>query len=600
MTLLPLVVALPLFVAVVLAALNNVLRPRFADFIAAGAALLVSVLCALLYRATLGNTQVHWFGGWEPRNGIALGISFAADPTGAGLAALVSVLVLAALVYSAMYFQKVGTLYHALMLVFLGAMVGFCLTGDLFNLFVFFELMSAAAFALCAYKAEESGPLQGALNFAVTNTVGAFLVLDGLALLYARTGALNLAQISAALDRQGADGLVITAFVLLTAGFLVKAAVVPFHFWLADAHAVAPTPVCILFSGVMVELGLYAAVRLYWTLFSAPFEAHEEALRGLLVAFGVLTALLGAVMCFLQRHLKRLLAFSTVSHVGVMLTAFGLLDRTALAGLVVYVVGHALVKSSLFLGAGLLLHRFGSVDERKLHGKARRLPLLAGVFVLGAFGLAGLPSFGTFLGESLMSKAAEAHDRAWLSWVTLLAAALTGAAVLRVTARVFFGWGARADETNAEPSTDDEKPETHGNRKNLPLVMLVPTVVLALTGLFSGLTPGFSGAAHLAAQRTQDRPAYVARVLQSTPVPPPQPTEEAQVSFKEVLHGLWSAGAALLLAFLSLFRSRLPQGFAIPGVGGLRQLHSGHIGDYLAWLTLGVAAFGVGCVVLLR
>ena len=129
------------------------------------------------------------------------------------------------------------------MLVFLAAMAGFCLSGDLFNLFVFFELMGAAAYALTGYKVEAQGPLEGALNFAVTNSVGAFLALTGLTLLYARTGALNLAQIGRALSGHPADGLVITAFVLLTAGLLIKGAVVPFHFWLDDAHAVAPTPV---------------------------------------------------------------------------------------------------------------------------------------------------------------------------------------------------------------------------------------------------------------------------------------------------------------------------------------------------------------------
>ncbi|MFC4638919.1 complex I subunit 5 family protein [Deinococcus hohokamensis] len=601
MTLPSLVVAVPLLVAVVLAALNKVLPQRLADAVAITAALGASVMCTLLYRGALSDTLVHWFGGWIPRDGVALGIAFVIDPMGAGLATLVSVLVLAALVYSAGYFEQVGTLYHSLLLVFLGAMCGFCLSGDLFNLFVFFELMSAAAFALCGYKNEDPGPVQGALNFAVVNTIGAFLVLDGLALLYAQTGALNLAQIARMVGETGPGGLLITAFVFLTAGFLVKAAIVPFHFWLADAHSVAPTPVCVLFSGVMVELGLYAVVRLYWVIFSAPFDAHEAAFRALLIGAGVLTALLGAVMCFLQRHLKRLLAFSTVSHMGVMLIGFGLLDGDGLAGLSVYAVGHALVKASLFLGAGLLLHRYGSVDELKLHGRARGVPMLAGVFLLGALGLAGLPSFGTFLGESLMSKAAEHHGYGWLSWTTMLAAAITGAAVLRVTARVFFGWGASPEDAAHEPATDDEAPETRGGRHRLPLVMLVPTVLLALAGLFSGLTPGFSAAAHWAAERTHDRPAYVARVLEGTQVPrvPAPRPEDRRELLKALMHGGMSGAIALLLATLAVSRPRrqLRGAFLLHG---LRQVHSGHVGDYVAWLTVGIAVLGLSSVLLLR
>src|SRR5213594_2623626 len=179
--------------------------------------------CALLAHLSANDNLVYWLGNWRPRNGIALGICFVVDPVGAGITTLCSLITLTALVFSTQYFESAGALYHVLVLIFLAAMCGFSLPGDAFNMFVFFELMSASAFTLCGYKTEECESLQGAANFGVTNTIGAFLVLDGIALVYARTGALNLAQISQSVGAAKIDGLLIVAFLFITGGFLIKA-----------------------------------------------------------------------------------------------------------------------------------------------------------------------------------------------------------------------------------------------------------------------------------------------------------------------------------------------------------------------------------------
>ncbi|MDQ6806408.1 MAG: NADH-quinone oxidoreductase subunit D, partial [Actinomycetota bacterium] len=294
MALIPLTILVPLLAAGVLTAARPVSNRAFADVVALGASLAVLVFCAILTQRAAHHELVYWFGGWHPHHGVALGISFAFGSLDAGFATFCAALMVAALVFSWRFMEGVNVLFHVVLLVFLAAMVGFCLSGDLFNMFVFFELMGAAAFVLAGFLIEKRAPLEGSLNFAVTNSIGGILVLLGISVLYGRTGALNLAQIGVALDHGRLDGLVVVAFTLIVCGFMVKAAIVPFHFWLADAYAVAPTPVCILFAGAMSELGLLGIARVYWTVFHGTLGAHDAELRAVLVAVGLLTGVLGA------------------------------------------------------------------------------------------------------------------------------------------------------------------------------------------------------------------------------------------------------------------------------------------------------------------
>lgn len=599
----PLPVVLPLCAAAVIAGLGRRLPRRAREALAMAATLGALAASAALLHASLRAPVVSWFGGWRPRGPVAVGIAFAIDPAGAGLAALSAILMLAALVFSADYFKAVGPPYHALLLVLLASLCGLGLTGDLFNLFVFFELMSAASFALAGYESEDESVLQGALNFGVTNTLGAFLVLFGVGLLYGRTGALNLAQIGRALGSQS-DGLVLVAFALIACGFSVKAAIVPFHFWLADAHAVAPAPVCTLFSGVMVEAGLFAAGRVFHSVFQASLAEHAPALRALLVAAGVLSALVGATMAFAQRHLKRLLAFSTVGHVGLMAASAGLLDERALAGALTYALGHGLVKGGLFLAAGIVLSRLRSVDELALRGAGRRLPWLGVLFGAGGLALAGAPPSGLFLGEAGVQEGARPLGYGWLSAVALAVSVLTGAAVLRAAARIFLGWGPLHEEAPGMCGETSEAPESPAPRRNWLLLAAAGALIAA--GALSGLLPGLGDAALAAAARLQHPGGYAAAVLDGAPWPPVAAPPRVEVAQALPRAALATLGAALLAA-LALRRERLPRALrrAVrrawrPGIEGLRAVHSGELNDYVAWLTLGVAAFGGACALWLR
>jgi multicomponent Na+:H+ antiporter subunit D len=600
-----LVVVTPLLVAAALVGFSFALPRWTANLLALlTAALVTAGAVVLLHRAATGGA-VTWFGGWRPRGGLAIGISFVIDPAGAGLALLTGVLATAGLLFSWRLYPEVeGHRYPVLVLVFVAAMVGFSLSGDLFNLFVFFELMGVAAYALTGTRIEEPGPLQGAINFAVINSLGSFLLLTGVGLLYGRTGALNLAQLGTEMATRSPDGLVVVAFTTIAAGFLVKGAAVPFHFWLADAHAVAPTPVCVLFSGVMVELGLYGLARVYWTVFEGVMGPAGPHLGGVLMAVGALTAVVGAVMSMAQQHLKRLLAFSTVSHVGLMLIGLGIMDRVALAGVAVYVTGHAMTKGALFLAVGILIHRLGSVDEERLRGGAvgrgADLAVTGVLFALGGLALAGLPPFGLGLGKTLIDDAAVHLGDWWVPWLAAVVGALTGGAVLRVAGRVFLGWGpAEHARFASERWGEREEREAEVQTDRTPASMMLPVVLLTAGALVVGLLPGLWRPVERWAGSFEGGDAYASLVLDERPLsasalPLESPSEAGP------LVGGASAAAAVAVAVVSLFRRRvIPRPVrarvavtAGRGLVALRQLHSGHVGDDAAWFLMGVAALG--------
>ena len=592
----------PLLAAAMISALNPLLRPRrrLLDGAAILTAAAVTVILIVLMARTAHGDVVYWFAGFRPRHGVAIGIDYAAGPLSAGLAALAALLVTASMIFSWRYFERVGTYYHALMLTFLAGMTGFCLTGDIFDLFVWFELMGVSAYALTAYRPEERGPIQGALNFAITNSVGAYLSLSGIAVIYGRTGALNMAQIGREIAGHRPDGLVVVAFLLIITGLLIKGAVVPFHFWLTDAHAVAPTPVCVLFSGVMVELGLYGVARVYWSMFGQAL-GHRSVITGMFVALGLLTTLVGALYCFRERHLKRLLAFSTISHAGMFLTGIALLTPLGLAGVAVYVAGHALLKAALFLCVGIVLHRLGSVNETWLHGQGRRLRYTGLVFTLAALGLSDMPPFATFLGKGWVEDSGAARGMTWIIVIFVTASILVGGAVLRVAGGVFYGLGdAPGEDPEMAIEASEETSETEQGKQKTPLTMLVPAAVLVLAAIGIAFAPHLGPAVEAGALRFQDQTAYNATVLSGAHVTRPAgifPAQDTGVTVAAIASGVGSTVGALALAYLALYWRRLPvlrRGFE-PGAGlarPIQRFQSGVVNDYVTWIVLGIASLG--------
>ncbi|WP_246682737.1 proton-conducting transporter membrane subunit [Methylobacterium sp. WL9] len=567
----PLPVAIPLAVCALILMLSKRLHHYMPDILATITALVASGLCVLIaLRATESGPLVYWFGGWTPRDGHAVGIGFQIDAASAWIAAFIGLLYAAAFVFAWGYFTNVHGHFQVLMLLFLAAMTGFCFTRDLFNLFVWFEVMSVAAFALTAYRLEGSA-LSGALNFTVTNSLAGFMMLGGIGLIYARAGTLDFEGLRLAVAANARDPVVAAAFCLIAVALMIKAAMVPFQFWLADAHAVAPSPVSVIFSGAMVSLGLFGLAKLTWVVFSGS-DRIMAALADAMIGLGSLTAILGGVMALRQRHLKRMLAFSTISHAGIMILGIGVLSQAGAGGLLVYLVGHGLVKGALFMVAGILLATRASIDEIGLRGLGRGIEPAGIAMALGGLLLAGLPVGLLDQGTHLMQGALDERGHRVALVATVLGCGLTGAAVLRGAGRIFLGWGAVAGDEARAPSEDEQE------KADRPLwLMLAPCLVLL--------------ALNLAA------PAGPVEDLVRNAVPNFLHLTEPQAALPHGIAWLpWlSVVLAVALAGYDLSRGHLPR--ALLKLGGataspfrlLDVAHSGLIGDYVTWIVVGLA-----------
>lgn len=569
---LPLIVLLPLAAATLVLAVSHWLPTRVSTVLAITTAVSICGLCAYLAYIGLDDPVLHWFGGWTPSAShnpdVVLGISFLADPASAAVAAFGAFLFAASLTFAWGYFDQEHSHFQILMLLFLAAISGFCLTHDLFNLFVWFELMSVAAFALTAYPLGNSS-LEGAFNFTITNAFGSYLMLAGIGLLYARTGTLDFTVMGRLVTQIGTDPVLTGGFCLIAAALLTKAAIVPFHMWLSDAHAVAPSPVSVIFSGIMVGVALFGLTKITAQIFIHDATVTKLA-HAMFMWLGAATAFIGGLMAIAQRHLKRLLAFSTIAHLGIMLTAVAALTPLGVDTFLLYLFGHGLVKATLFMVAGILLALRESGDEITLYAKARDLKSVGMVMALAGLLLGGLPLGSLHDATDILASAPSL-----IGVIIIVSTALTGAAVLRAAARAFLGWsGAPGPEITAPTEREQEKDDR-------PLtLMIIPCVVM----LTAALIPG-----RLFAPLLDRAGAALLEPLNHATASLPEATL-TPLSFAPI-------SLTLIILLLSLVRERPTRklarklfSFELLPFRALQFIHSGIIGDYVAWMLVGVAA----------
>jgi len=376
--------------------------------------------------ASTGNIVVYPFGGWTP----PVGIAYEIDLFNAFLGFITAAIAFVIALYASWYTDSVRGYewFYTLFLGLVGGMLGCIYTGDAFNLFVMIEVLSISAYALVAFYRSKAEAVEAAMKYGIIGAAATTMYFLALIVIYASYGTLNMAEISiraaepeAHLPFSDVFGSIALATGIALAlslwPFTYKSALMPNHFWLPDAHPEAPTPVSAALSGLVVNVGIYASARFLYTLFGGDSVPDILRVRDVvmyaLIILGALSAIVAALMMALQRDVKRLLAYSTVSHVGLMYMALGLGVSTtsrdaavlALVALQLHILNHALGKAMLFLSTGVLIKAAGSRDLDRLAGLGRIYRVAGLATLVGALQLLGVPPFSGFFSKLYMYQA---------------------------------------------------------------------------------------------------------------------------------------------------------------------------------------------------
>jgi len=451
--LLPLFVAIPLGAAFILPLMG---RARARWYLDALAVVVAACLFALAVGALLGATEgTVWIGGWDAAGGRPIGINMYADGLTRLMLVTINLVSLAAVLYSMQYMRRFTGkgLYYSLFFLMLAGMNGVVLTGDLFNLYVFLEVAAIASYALVAFGCE-SEELEASFKYLVLGVLGSTLILFGIAMCYNQTGTLNMAQLADFVAAHGVNPVLMLAAAFFFAGFGLKAAMVPFHAWLPDAHPSAPAPISAMLSGVLIKaLGVYALCRVFFNVLGLANGTFPIVL----MALGALSMVIGVLLAVGQWDFKRLLAYHSISQMGYVVLAVGLAGRLAvqaaarqdsalravaalaLFGGLFHLFNHAAFKSLLFLCAGAVEYATGTRELKKLGGLSEKMPVTSACCRIAALSISGVPPFSGFWSKLIIILALAKAGYYWLAGMTVLVSFLTLLSFVKVQRYVLQG-----------------------------------------------------------------------------------------------------------------------------------------------------------------
>jgi multicomponent Na+:H+ antiporter subunit D len=390
MKMLPFFVIIPLGTAFLISLLGKRIK-NLGDVLANLATLaLLGLSLYSIKLAAMHKVLVYKVGGWAP----PIGICMVLDGLTSFMLVTVNIVSFLVTVYSVNYMQRFtekGKFYTLFMLMLAG-MNGIIITGDLFNLFVFLEIASIASYALVAFGTEAE-ELEASFKYAIMGSVASSFILLGIALVYSYASTLNMADISLVLSQKGSGLLINFIAVLFLVGFGLKAALVPFHAWLPDAHPSAPAPISAMLSGVLIKtLGIYAIMRIFFNMIGTT----TTSILSIVMFLGALSILAGVVLALSQWDFKRLLAYHSISQVGYVMLGIGLGTPLGILGGLFHLFNHSVFKSLLFLGSGALDYTLHTRDLQQMGGLRERMPVTANTNLVASMSIAGIPPFNGF------------------------------------------------------------------------------------------------------------------------------------------------------------------------------------------------------------
>ena len=465
-----------------------------------GAAALFAVTAALVSVVWVDGTLVGQMGDWPP----PFGISLVADLFSAVMVLIAGLTGFLIAIYALADVDERRERYgfHSLYHVLLGGVCGAFLTGDMFNLYVWFEVMLIASFSLIALGGEKA-QLDGAVKYAAINLASTILFLTAVGLLYGATGTLNMAELHLAVREVENQGLITAIAVLFLVAFGIKAAVFPLFFWLPASYHTPPVAVTAIFSALMTKVGVYALFRVFTLIFTHDV-GFTHTLMLVIAAATMVTGVLGAAA---HRDVRRILSFHIVSQIGYMILGLALYTPLALLGAVFYLIHHIIVKANLFLVGGVLRRVGGSFDLDRLGGLYRSRPVLGLLFLVPALSLAGFPPLSGFWAKLILIRASLELEHYVIAATTLIVGLMTIYSMTKIWAEAFW---------KPEPAGT---PSVRSSPGRLEMALrLAPVVMLASLTATIGLWPEpFVGVATRAADELFDPQSYVAAVLGAGP-----------------------------------------------------------------------------------